>query len=79
MANGEAKLSLRWTKMAVNANNPNWIVPVVIMSEEMLFFPVILGLGFFYSGLLIDVTTIHNIYWFKSNEQQRFPFNGIMV
>ncbi len=53
--------------MEDQVNNRNWVVPVVIMSEEMLVFPIILELDFlFYSGLQIDVTT--NTYWFKPNE-----------
>ncbi|KAI2647959.1 Retrovirus-related Pol polyprotein from transposon 17.6 [Labeo rohita] len=75
LANGKAKHPLGWTEMEVQINNRNWVVPVVIMSEEMLVFSVILGLDFlFYSGLQIDVTT--NTYWFKPNEKQRFSFNG---
>ncbi len=75
LANGEAKQPLGWTEMEVQVSNRNWVVPVVIMSEEMLVFPVILGLDFlFYSGLQIDVTT--NTYWFKPNEKQRFSFKG---
>ncbi len=52
LANGEAKQPLGWTEMEVQFNNRNWVVHVVIMSEEMLVFPVISGLDFlFYSGL----------------------------
>lgn len=75
LADGEAKQPLGWTEMDVQVNKRNWVVPVVIMSEEMLVFPVVLGLDFlFYSGLQIDVTT--NTYWFKPDEKQRFPFCG---
>lgn len=75
LADGEAKQPLGWIEIEVQVNNRNWVVPVVIMSEEMLVFPVILGLDFlFCSGLQIDVKT--NTYWFKPDEKQRFPFNG---